>query len=75
MGFSQNKGYPFGGPHNKDYSMLGSILGSHYFGKLPYSRFYLSMLVDYVGCRRRFTASTMVTMAQCHSRHGRRPIF
>ena len=26
----------FGGPHNKDYSILGSILGSPYFGKLPY---------------------------------------
>ena len=28
-------GYPFGGPYNKDYSILGSILGSPYFGKLP----------------------------------------
>ena len=28
-------GYPFGGPHIKDYSMLGSTLGSPYFGKLP----------------------------------------
>ena len=27
----------FGGPHNKDYSILGSILGSPYFGKLPFS--------------------------------------
>ena len=25
----------FGGPHNKDYNNLGSILGSPYFGKLP----------------------------------------
>ena len=24
------------GPHTKDYSRLGSILGSPYFGKLPY---------------------------------------
>ena len=32
MGVSQN----FGGPHNKDYSILGSILGSPYFGNLPY---------------------------------------
>ena len=24
-----------GGPHNKDYSILGFILGSPYFGKLP----------------------------------------
>ena len=26
----------FGGPQNKDYSILGSILGSPYLGKLPY---------------------------------------
>ena len=26
----------FKGPHKKDYSMLGSILGSPYFGKLPF---------------------------------------
>ena len=25
-----------GGPYQKDYSILGSILGSPYFGKLPY---------------------------------------
>ena len=34
MGVSQN----FGGPNSKDYSILGSILGSPYFGKLPYQR-------------------------------------
>ena len=32
---SQNWGYHFGGPQNKDYSILGCILGSPYFGKLP----------------------------------------
>ena len=36
MGVSQNSGYFFGGPHSKDYSILGSILGSPYFGKQPY---------------------------------------
>ena len=36
MGVSQNYGYHFGGPYNKDYSILGSILGSPYCGKLPY---------------------------------------
>ena len=36
MGDSQNWGYLFGGPNNKDYSTLGSILGYPYFGKLPY---------------------------------------
>ena len=37
MGVSLNWGYHFGGPNNKDYSILGSILGSPHFGKLPYS--------------------------------------
>ena len=31
-----NLGYPFGGPHNKDYIILGPILGSPCCGKLPY---------------------------------------
>ena len=34
-GFPKLGGTLFGGPHNKDYSILGSILGSPYFGKLP----------------------------------------
>ena len=36
MGVSQNLGYHFGAPYNKDYSILGSILGYPYLGKLPY---------------------------------------
>ena len=36
MCVSQNWGYLFGGPYNKDYSILGSILGSPNSGKLPY---------------------------------------
>ena len=36
MGVFQNQGYLFGGPYKKDYSILGSILGSPYFEKLPY---------------------------------------
>ena len=36
MGVSQNQGSPFGGgTYNQDYSILGSILGSPYLGKLP----------------------------------------
>ena len=35
MGVSQNYGYLIGGPHNKDHSILGSILGAPYFGKPP----------------------------------------
>ena len=30
-------GVPFWGSNNKDYSICGSILGSPYFGKLPYT--------------------------------------
>ena len=37
MEVSQNEGYHLGGPNKKDYNILGSILGSPYFGKLPYS--------------------------------------
>ena len=36
MIISQNYGDLFGGPNNKDYSILGSILGFPYFEKLPY---------------------------------------
>ena len=35
VGVSQITGTFLGGPHNKDYSILGSILGSPHFGKLP----------------------------------------
>ena len=35
MGVSQNHGYLFGGPYNKEYSILGSILGFPYLEKLP----------------------------------------
>ena len=34
-GFPKIRGTLIGGPHNKDYSILGSILGSPNFGKLP----------------------------------------
>ena len=42
MGVSQGLGfrYLFGGPYNKDYSILGSILGSPSFGKLPHTIAY-----------------------------------
>ena len=32
--FPRIRGYRFGGPHNKDCSILGSILGYPYVGKL-----------------------------------------
>ena len=34
-GFPKIRGTFFGVPHNKDYSILGSILGLPYFGKQP----------------------------------------
>ena len=39
MGDSLNQGTFLGGPHNKDCSIFGSILGSLYFGKLPYREY------------------------------------
>ena len=33
-GVSQNQGYHFGGPSSKECSILGSLLGSPYLGKL-----------------------------------------
>ena len=36
-GFPKIRGTLIGDPHNKDYSILGSILGFPYFGKLPFS--------------------------------------
>ena len=35
-GFPKIRGTFFGGYYRKDYRMSGSILGSPYFGKLPY---------------------------------------
>ena len=35
-GGSQNWGFFFGGPHYKNSNILGSILGSPYFEKLPH---------------------------------------
>ena len=44
LGVSQNEGYLFGGPHHKDYYILGSILGSPYFGKLPFICAFIHVL-------------------------------
>ena len=35
-GFPNIRGTFLGGPYNKNYSILGSKLGSPYFGKLPF---------------------------------------
>ena len=39
MGVSLNLGYHVGDPDCREYSILGSILGSPHFGKLPYTMF------------------------------------
>ena len=36
LGCRVKLGVPFGGPYFQEYSIFGSILGSPYFGKLPY---------------------------------------
>ena len=41
--------YLFGGPHNKDYSILGSILGFPYCGKVPYHPRTRCLEVPYLG--------------------------
>ena len=50
---------PFRDPHNKDYSMLGSILRSPYLGKLPSCHgdhgFLRSARTRIIAARRRIT--------------------
>ena len=41
MGFSQNRGYLFRGPNIKDYSILGSILGSPILGNYHIIVYYI----------------------------------
>ena len=45
-GFPKIKGTLFACPYNKDYSILGSILGSPYFGRLPYMYIHIHILVQ-----------------------------
>ena len=42
--FPKIRGTFLGGLYNKDYSILGSLFGSPYFGKLPYNIFPYSLL-------------------------------
>ena len=44
-GFPKIWGTLIGGPHNKDYSILGSILGSPNFGKLPHTPLIITLRV------------------------------
>ena len=51
MGVSQNKGYLPEGPYNKDnkdYSLLGSILGSPYLGKPPNVAYIYIYIYTYI---------------------------
>ena len=53
-GFPKSRGTFLGGPHNKDHSILGSILGSPYFGKLSslgVSRGGFAALIGCIGFR------------------------
>ena len=46
--FFPKLGVPFWGPYDKGYSILGSILGSPYFGKLPNGyRHHLAVYLTY----------------------------
>ena len=44
--------YHFKGPHNKDYSILGSILGSPYLGKLPAVAWFLASCLQFLNLGR-----------------------
>ena len=51
MGVSQNHGYLFGGPHNKDYSILGSILGPLILGNYHIELVTFQLMVGMQGSR------------------------
>ena len=66
-------GVPFGGPHNKDYGILGSILGSPYFGKLPYMFIYIYVRVILLYATRCFIAwVTRLSAERRLPRHSQR---
>ena len=66
---SQNYGYLFRDPHDKDFSILGSILGSPYLGKLPY------LLLWQKGSRkRRFLLTVQAALAVRHYQGGPCPV-
>ena len=62
LGVSQNRGTLFGCPYNKDYSILGSILGSPYFGKLPSSMKCIACCVEKIGCLLHSTKDEILRM-------------
>ena len=49
-GFPKIRGTFLGGPCRKDYSILGSTLGSPYLGKLPYLLPEDAWVSDRTGC-------------------------
>ena len=51
MGVSQNWGYHYGGPNDKDYSILGSILGNPNVGKPLYRGLRFEFRVSGLGFR------------------------
>ena len=58
-GFPEIRGTLFRGPYNKDYNILGSILGSTYFGKLP----------NMSGCSTLPSALILVSSSPSHEPH------
>ena len=59
-GVSYNLEYLFGGPYNKDSSILGSILGSPYFGKLPYGAIASAATAETLGLEKQGTTRVAV---------------
>ena len=56
-GFPKIRGTVFGDPYNKDYNILGSMLGFPYFGKVPFSglrKCVKRVIQGYIGCYRVF---------------------
>ena len=49
-GFPKKWVYLFGGPHSTGYNILGSILGSPYFGNLPYNPYIITIVGRVLQC-------------------------
>ena len=62
-GFPKIRSTLLGGPYNKDYSLLGSILGSPYFGKLPQTQQGLRRSTEHVTEVEMKPSSRTVTMS------------
>ena len=78
MGVPKIRGTFFVGPHIKDYRILGSILRSPYFWKLPYGSCSTRGTMGspgYKKCMRALVGSWQVVGLECPSFLGFRPAF